>query len=112
MKTIGPNQVQPSRDRPDGCPSHARFGRVQGRAISIFFWAEILCVLIFSMLVGLFLEKNWSELFPAKSGSARRMPDRCPSRSASGSGHLNIFLGWHLFCDNCFHAFGITLDEF
>src|SRR5277367_4770100 len=84
MKTIGPNQVQPSRDRPDGCPSHARFGRVQGRAISIFFGAEILCVLIVSMLLGSFLEKNWSELFPAESGSARQLARTRSSRVGIG----------------------------
>ena len=56
-------------------------------------------------------EKNWPELFPADSGSARQMPDLCPIRSGSGSGYLNVFLGGNPFCVNCFMLSGSFLDE-
>src|SRR5271155_4369242 len=106
MKKTGPNYLRPSRDRPDKCPIHARFGRVQGRVISSFFWAEILSVLIVSCFRDHFLmnpdENNWPEPVPAESGSARRMPDLCLIWSGSGSGHLNMFLGWNPFFVNCF----------
>ena len=56
-ETIGPNQFQPSRGRPDKCPIYARFGQNQGRVISIFFGAEILSVVMVFKLSASLLDK-------------------------------------------------------